>query len=75
LLLNFRDTLIDLSFYSYPTINAGIATLQHEIRYAKIAQDNIAKERDKVKSDLQVYSEPKIWIKCQCIMDVWKRKY
>ena len=39
---------------SYPTINAAIATLQHEVRHVKISQENIARERDKIRSDLQV---------------------
>ena len=44
----------NLSIPSYPTINAAIATLQHEVRHAKASQDNMARERDKIRSDLQV---------------------
>jgi len=42
---------------SYPTITAAIATLQQEMRQAKITQDNITRERDKIKSDLQAATE------------------
>jgi len=42
---------------SYPTINAGIATLQHEVRYVKASQENITRERDKIRGDLQAANE------------------
>eukprot|EP00090_Calanus_glacialis_P044794 TRINITY_DN8028_c0_g1_i1.p1 TRINITY_DN8028_c0_g1~~TRINITY_DN8028_c0_g1_i1.p1 ORF type:complete len:1022 (-),score=304.52 TRINITY_DN8028_c0_g1_i1:104-3169(-) len=42
---------------SYPTINAAIATLQHEVRHAKASQDNMARERDKIRSDLQAATD------------------
>ena len=33
---------------------AAVNTLQHEIKFVRKAQDNVSRERDKLKSDLQV---------------------
>ena len=48
------ESVTKFHFFSYPTINAGIATLQHEVRYVKASQENITRERDKIRGDLQV---------------------
>ena len=33
---------------------AAVTTLQHEVKTVKTAHDNVERERDKLKSDLQV---------------------
>ena len=39
---------------SCPVARAAVTTLQQEVKAVKTSQDNIARERDKLKSDLQV---------------------
>ena len=48
-----KDDFI-IKWSSYPTITAALASLQQEVRHSMLTQDNLTKERDKIKSDLQV---------------------
>ena len=47
------QTITNLSFRC-PAAMAAVTTLQHEVKTVKTAHDNVERERDKLKSDLQV---------------------
>ena len=47
------QTIPNFSFRC-PAAMAAVTTLQHEVKTIKTAHDNVERERDKLKSDLQV---------------------
>ena len=60
-ILRYRSILNEfeciLSFHRYPLLQAAITTLLEEVMIVKNTLDNVTKERNKYKSDIQVIQE------------------